>query len=89
MAKPCRIFAPSHRSSYNALHPIRVTVSDTQEGNLSAKTKKLWIALTCAGMMQHGIVIVLVGALLPALMVPSGAVRDGLRASVPTCVLSS
>ena len=43
-------------------------MSDTKEGYLSAKTKKLWIALTCAGMMQHGIVIVLVGALLPALM---------------------
>ena len=43
-------------------------MSDTQEGNLSAKTRKLWVALTCAGMMQHGIVIVLVGALLPALM---------------------
>ena len=35
---------------------------------MSAKTRKLWVALTCATMTQHGIVIVLVGALLPALM---------------------
>lgn len=30
--------------------------------------KKLWVALTCAAMTQHGIVLVLAGALLPAMM---------------------
>ena len=35
---------------------------------MSNVTKKLWVALTCAAMTQHGIVMVLAGALLPAMM---------------------
>lgn len=35
---------------------------------MTNKTKKLWVALTCATMTQHGIVLVLAGALLPAMM---------------------
>ena len=36
--------------------------------SLTNTTKKLWVALTCATMTQHGIVLVLAGALLPAMM---------------------